>query len=182
MLTYTTGELSFHLIYRRNTVGWPYVTHTTSRRRTEERQNFWSHCIVSMEGNIIEAEINVIHVRVTLRFKKAFVTDTGRKWKTESEKRIFGRNAIRKYCGRGTDVRCRKNEISLLMERTIIYKLILPTHWQEALCTTSLSPNKVSLDHTLSFTLSFPFPYALLTVTMLWGENDLKHTHSNLKS
>lgn len=42
---------------------------------------------------------------------------------------IFGRNTTGKYCGRNADVRCRKNEISLLTERTIIYKkLILPTN------------------------------------------------------
>lgn len=48
-----------------------------------------------------------------------------------------------------------------MTERTIIYKmLILPANWQKALCTASLSPNKVILDHTLSFTFvpsSFPF-------------------------
>lgn len=45
-----------------------------------------------------------------------------------SEVTIFGRNPIGKCCGRNVDVRCRKNRISLLTGRTIIYKLILPTN------------------------------------------------------
>lgn len=88
------------------------------------------------------------------KWTKANICNRVRPGRSEKAK-ILRRKTTGKYCGRGTDVSCRKKEISLLTGRTIIYKkLILPTNWQEALCTASLSPNKVTLDHTLSFTLS----------------------------
>lgn len=73
------------------------------------------------------------------------------------EEEVKGCKFLEELCGRGTGIRCWKNEISL-------------SFWQwgqsftssscqstaKRLCTASLRPNKVSLDHTLSFTLSTP--------------------------
>lgn len=61
------------------------------------------------------------------KYKKADICSKYRPVPSENVT-IFGRNTTAKCCGKGTDVRCRKNEISVLTERTIIYKLILPTN------------------------------------------------------
>lgn len=75
-----------------------------------------------------EAEENMIQLKIMLKCKKAEICNRYRPGRSERAP-IFGRNTTGKYCGRDADVRCRKKEISLLTERTIIYKkLILPTN------------------------------------------------------
>lgn len=66
-------------------------------------------------------------MKIMLKCKKAEICNKYGSGQSEKAT-IFGRNTTGKYCGRDTDIRCRKKEISLLTERTIIYKkLILPT-------------------------------------------------------
>ena len=67
-------------------------------------------------------------MKIMFKCKKAEICYRFRPGQSEKAT-IFKRKTTGKYCGRDTDVRCRKKEISLLTERTIIYKkLILPTN------------------------------------------------------
>lgn len=185
-LPYTAAQLSFQLIYRWDTVVWPQVTHSSLRRGPKLLMTLCA--VVCLQWNAAEGWSDIWgggEHGADEKGKKAEICNKRRAGRCEKAT-MFGRNTTGKYCGRDTDVTCRKKEIRALTERTIIYKkLILPTNWHEALCTASLRPNKVTLDRTLSFTLSFfrsLSPHALLTITTLRGENDLKHTHSDLKS
>lgn len=60
-LTYAASELSFHLIYWWNRVVWPHVTHSSSRRRPKPLMTLCAD--VSMQGNVVEAERNMIQIK-----------------------------------------------------------------------------------------------------------------------